>query len=126
VDAGLDSLSRVRVAVSGVRADRASDLTVTDELPLADEFENELLILCDRWDGEGINSEPIREGIARYGAVQTAAFYVKGFEKPGFRLALQALGVEATVEGLVVSERFRPLFDADVVVAAEERIASAI
>jgi hypothetical protein len=96
-------------------------------MSLADDFEVELWLLCDRWDQVGIYTARLRENIEQYGAVETARRYGatpkrEGFQE-GLKKALQHFGPDQTIEGLMIDERFRELFEPAGLAVAEARLA---
>lgn len=98
------------------------------EADLIRDFEIELEILCDAWEGIGIFTKRLRANIEKYGAVATAKRYGGGPQQEqfqeGLKKALSQLGPEMTIEGLIVEERFRPLFKASEIEAARARLSN--
>jgi hypothetical protein len=86
-----------------------------------DDFESDLLELCRVWETVGISSGRIPELIGEIGAIRTAAKYARE-DARGFYLVGQKLGLEWSLEALVLDYEDADFFPPSVVLAAREKL----
>jgi len=93
---------------------------------LVEQLEIELVVLCDLWEKAGIYVENLRRSIDEHGAVETARHWATGKQQEGYqeglKKALAEFGPERTIEGVIVSEGFQPLFTVDEIASAQARL----